>query len=293
MLPPSMIRNISNSANNAPHRSSGTSNTSGRNNQLKSSVASGADQANVMCNMIKSGGGSNSSDNRDVLLQQLRLITSQLSGSSAPSMTSPTTQTQTQMQQRTQSSNDQQPLSRPEVPQSNIGITTSASVMNNSSVGSISSNPIDVETTSSNPSPNNSTSVADNDSQSELFPYILHGMLDDVERIGQSSIVSWNADGKSFRIHDPDAFVSFILGKYLKKYVGGIASRLTQFRSDLKDWGFEDAVDGNGMGETFTHHCFQKGQANLCRYMRCGRKATELPRQPVLNNASTNSVSIS
>jgi len=122
-------------------------------------------------------------------------------------------------------------------------------------------------------------------SQTELFPYILHGMLDDVEKIGKTQIVSWNADCKSFRIHDPDAFVSFILGKYFKKYVGGIASRLTQFRSDLKDWGFEDTVDSNQISETFTHHCFQKGQANLCRYMRCGRKVAEPARQQIVTSA--------
>jgi len=275
-----MIRNISNS--------SGTSNTNSGNNQLKSSVPT--EQARRMSNMMKGSGSNGNNSNRDVLLQQLRLITSQLSGSSANSMTSSPTQAQAPMQQRTQSPNDKQSISRPEVPQSNVGITTTPSVLNNSTVGSMSSNPIDVETTPSNPTTTNSSPpVSDSGSQSELFPYILHGMLDDVERIGQSSIVSWNADGKSFRIHDPDAFVSYILGKYLQKYMGGIASRLTQFRSDLKDWGFEDAVDRNGMGETFTHHCFQKGQANLCRYMRCGRKTSEPSRQPVMNNAPTNS----
>jgi len=158
-------------------------------------------------------------------------------------------------------------------------------VVNNTSVGTISTNPIDVDIGSSNSNRTNiSPSDSGNDSQADLFPYILHGMLGDVERIGQTNIVSWKADGKSFRIHDPDAFVSFILGKYLKKYVGGIASRLTQFRSDLKDWGFEDVVDGNRMGESFTHHCFQKGQANLCRYMRCGRKSVESTRHQKMNN---------
>merc|ERR1719223_490813 len=123
-----------------------------------------------------SGNGSNNSNNRDVLLQQLRLITSQLSGSAASSsITSPTAQTQ--MQPRTQSANDQQSISRPEVPQSNVGITSTSTVLNNSTVGSISSNPIDVETASCNTTGTNSSpTVNDNGSQSELFPYILHGM---------------------------------------------------------------------------------------------------------------------
>jgi len=174
---------------------------------------------------------------------------------------------------------------RPEVAQSNVAISTTTSVANNTSAN----NPIDVDmvSVSSTPSPAMPQTPPKN-SQTELFPYILHGMLDDVEKIGKTQIVSWNPDGKSFRIHDPDAFVSLILGKYFKKYVGGIASRLTQFRSELKDWGFEDAVDGNGMWETFTHHCFQKGQSNLCRYMRCGRKAVEPARQRMVPSAPAN-----
>lgn len=243
MLPPSMIKN------SALHGSAGTNSTR-TNNRLERPNINQARRSNTP-------NGANKND----LLQQLRLITSQLPGysSSAPAPT-------------------QRNMIRPEVPQSSVGITTP--VANKTSA----SNPIDVDMVSSTPAPTMPQSPPKT-SQTELFPYILHGMLDDVQKIGKAHIVSWNPDGKSFRIHDPDAFISFILGKYFKKYVGGIASRLTQFRSDLKDWGFEDAVDGNGMGETFTHHCFQKGQSNLCRYMRCGRKAVEPARQPIVNNA--------
>lgn len=252
MLPPSMARHVNNG-------SVGASSAGSSNKKLESST----DQARRTI----------PSANNNDLLQQLRLITSQL----------PTAQTPAPLQQRIPSANKHQSIVHPEVTQSNVGIATTSTAVNNSSVGTMASKPIDVDNAAVS-SPTGSGS----DSQTELFPYIIHGMLDDVERIGQTAIVSWNADGKSFRIHDPDAFVSLILGKYLKKYVGGIASRLTQFRSDLKDWGFEDAVDGNRMGETFTHHCFQKGQANLCRYMRCGRKAVEPTRQPMVASVPTN-----
>jgi len=281
MLPPSMIRNISNSSggSGALRRSAGTINNSS-NQQLETSVTCLSEQGNA------TGSHSNvnsNRNNRNDLLQQLRLITSQLSGSSTPSSLTSIAQTPTP---RTQPPNNHQTNLRPEITQSNVGITASPTVVNNPSVGAVAKNPIDVDMTCSN-SIGNTPSCSGSESQTELFPYILHGMLDDVERIGQSEVVSWNVDGKSFRIHDPDAFVSFILGKYLNRYVGGIASRLTQFRSDLKDWGFEDAVDGNRMGETFTHHCFQKGQANLCRYMRCGRKAVEPPRQQSSTSSNT------
>lgn len=206
----------------------------------------------------------NPNASRNDLLQQLRLITSQIPGFPGQIVGASSS------------------VVRPEVARSNVAISTTTAVVNNTST----SNPIDVDMAPSVPQ-----SPPSKESQTELFPYILHGMLEDVEKIGKTQIVSWNADGKSFRIHDPDSFVSFILGKYFKTYVGGIASRLTQFRSDLKDWGFEDAVDGNGMGETFTHHCFQKGQANLCRYMRCGRKAAAPTRQQIINTTPTQPVS--
>jgi len=253
MLPPSMIRNVN---NGAIHRKAGTSDSGSGNKQLEGSVSIGTQQPNG------NSSSSNINNNQSDLLQQLRLLTSQLPGSSSQN---PATV--------------QQNMLRPEVPQSNIAVTTTATVMNNKNIGTMANNPIDVDIANSNSSGSDTSSPTPD---SNLFPYILHGMLDDVERSGQTNIVSWNADGKSFRIQDPDAFVSFILGKYFKNYVGGIASRFTQFRSDLMDWGFEDAVDGNRMVETFTHHCFQKGQANLCRYMRCGRKAVEpTPAKPV------------
>ena len=101
---------------------------------------------------------------------------------------------------------------------------------------------------------------------SELFPYLLHGMLEDVEKVGHSSIVSWTVDGKSFRIHDTEQFVSSFLGRYFS----GV-STLIQFRSQLADWGF-DNPNPKDNNETFFHPCFQKSDPSLCHYMRCGRK---------------------
>jgi hypothetical protein len=101
---------------------------------------------------------------------------------------------------------------------------------------------------------------------SELFPYLLHGMLEDVEKVGHSSIVSWTVDGKSFRIHDTEQFVSSFLGRYFS----GVTT-LIQFRSQLADWGF-DNPNPKDNNETFFHPCFQKSDPSLCHYMRCGRK---------------------
>jgi hypothetical protein len=115
----------------------------------------------------------------------------------------------------------------------------------------------------------------------ELFPYLLHGMLEDVEKVGQASIVSWTVDGKSFRIHDTEQFVLSFLGRYFSGFINttttsssssssiGANNGNNQFRSILTDWGFDNP---NLMDrEIFFHPCFQKSDPSLCHYMRCGK----------------------
>ena len=49
------------------------------------------------------------------------------------------------------------------------------------------------------------------------FPYKLHDMLDSAEELSYSSIVSWNADGRSFTIHDRDAFMRQVVPLYFQQ----------------------------------------------------------------------------
>ena len=149
--------------------------------------------------------------------------------------------------------------------------TTSTTTSNSSSSSTISSG--SNSSTNNNQVNNRGNSPPQQEQQqqqqhaaSELFPYLLHGMLEDVEKVGHSSIVSWTVDGKSFRIHDTEQFVSSFLGRYFS----GV-STLIQFRSQLADWGF-DNPNPKDNNETFFHPCFQKSDPSLCHYMRCGRK---------------------
>jgi hypothetical protein len=93
----------------------------------------------------------------------------------------------------------------------------------------------------------------------KLFPYILHGLLDDVEKADHTSIISWSADGKTFQIHSKALFTSKILRLYFQ-YKG-----FDEFSAQLDAWGFFDAQEG------FFHPCFVRGQPMLCRHMRCSR----------------------
>jgi hypothetical protein len=47
----------------------------------------------------------------------------------------------------------------------------------------------------------------------QAFPVKLHCMLEEVEKEGLASIVSWQPHGRSFVVHQPKEFVDTILPK--------------------------------------------------------------------------------
>jgi len=49
------------------------------------------------------------------------------------------------------------------------------------------------------------------------FPWKLHEMLDESEKMGLDSIVSWLPDERSFKVHDPDTFVQDIMPKWFRQ----------------------------------------------------------------------------
>jgi hypothetical protein len=88
-----------------------------------------------------------------------------------------------------------------------------------------------------------------------IFPYKLHGLLDDVEENEElSAIISWLPDGKSFRLHSPSLFEEKLLRKYFPRQ-----NQLKSFMRQLQYYGFDNFGDG-----LFSHPRFLKGQRNLC-----------------------------
>ena len=51
---------------------------------------------------------------------------------------------------------------------------------------------------------------------SMLFPFVLHGLLQDLAKFGNlgTEIISWSPDGKSFRMHNERLMTSSILKTY-------------------------------------------------------------------------------
>jgi hypothetical protein len=73
-------------------------------------------------------------------------------------------------------------------------------------------------TTNSTPIPKDDTArdVMSNN-QKLPFPWKLHTLLDNAEQEGNQDIVSWEANGTSFRVHKPFEFCESILGRYFRQ----------------------------------------------------------------------------
>ncbi|KAL7535852.1 hypothetical protein ACHAXR_007799 [Thalassiosira sp. AJA248-18] len=67
------------------------------------------------------------------------------------------------------------------------------------------------------------------------FPLNLTLMLESVERLNLSHVVSWLPSGKSFVIHDPDQFLTLVLPKFFKSSKN---TKIRSFYRKLNRWGF-------------------------------------------------------
>ncbi|CAJ1959497.1 unnamed protein product [Cylindrotheca closterium] len=93
------------------------------------------------------------------------------------------------------------------------------------------------------------------------FPFRLHALLDqtyDLDIDGESDIISWTPSGKTFKIHNVEAFKSKILPKYFPKQ-----SQYKSFKRQLQYYGFS-----NFGWEHFGHPYFLRRQRELVAHLR-------------------------
>ena len=76
-----------------------------------------------------------------------------------------------------------------------------------------------------------------------LFPWKLHDMLDAADEKGFTSVVSWLPDGRSFKVHDKETFVSLIMRRYFEQ------TKYKSFQRQLNMWGFERHLSGPHKGK--------------------------------------------
>jgi hypothetical protein len=77
------------------------------------------------------------------------------------------------------------------------------------------------------------------------FPWRLHEMLEALEACGQDNIASWLPDGKSFKIHDSQAFTKDIIPKWFKHKC------YKSFQRQLHLYGFHRANEGDNRGACY------------------------------------------
>jgi hypothetical protein len=106
--------------------------------------------------------------------------------------------------------------------------------------------------------------VANNDAadnSSVPFPWKLHAMLDDADYNGFERVVSWEDEGKAFKVYDPDLFVAMVLPHYFNQ------TRYKSFQRQLNIYGFTRVARGRDKG-LCKHKFFVRGQPSLCSGMQ-------------------------
>lgn len=71
------------------------------------------------------------------------------------------------------------------------------------------------------------------------FPWKLHKLLQEAENNGETHIVSWMGDGKSFKVHKPKTFAEEVMPHYFSQ------TKFNSFRRQCYNYGFRLRRDGS------------------------------------------------
>lgn len=95
------------------------------------------------------------------------------------------------------------------------------------------------------------------------FPFKLHSILENADKVGQDHIISWLPSGKAFKIHKPKEFADAIMPQYFNQ------TKYRSFQRQLYIYGFDRIKDklSNDFGAYF-HELFIRGASDLCLDMQ-------------------------
>jgi len=111
------------------------------------------------------------------------------------------------------------------------------------------------------------------------FPFKLHRLLEDAEKNGHASIISWTPSGRAFKIHKPKEFAALVMPRYFDQ------TKYRSFQRQLYIYGFDRVKKDKSLPPAevgaYTHELFVRGQAELCLNMsRKKVKGTGRSRSP-------------
>ena len=96
-----------------------------------------------------------------------------------------------------------------------------------------------------------------------MFPEKLHHLLEETEKQGSTQeIISWSADGKSFKVHDRERFTKEVLSTFF-----GTPILYRSFQRNLNLWNFQAVPRGPNKGYLF-HPLFVRGKIHLVHAMK-------------------------
>lgn len=101
----------------------------------------------------------------------------------------------------------------------------------------------------------------DQSTSSLIFPLKMHQLLQEAENRGESHIISWLPDGRSFKVHDKKTFTNQIMPNFFG------SSKLKTFQRNLNLWGFKTVSKGPQKGAC-SHSSFLQGLPDLCANMK-------------------------
>jgi len=93
------------------------------------------------------------------------------------------------------------------------------------------------------------------------FPTKLYRMLEDVERFGNKSVISWSNDGLFFIVHQPKVFAESWMKKYFNQ------SKYKSFQRQLNFYKFQRVAHGKVLG-VYSHPLFRRGQMETLNEIR-------------------------
>eukprot|EP00934_Nitzschia_sp_Nitz4_P000541 Nitzschia sp. Nitz4//scaffold6_size259037//216046//216810//NITZ4_001115-RA/size259037-processed-gene-0.92-mRNA-1//-1//CDS//3329557016//541//frame0 len=102
------------------------------------------------------------------------------------------------------------------------------------------------------------------------FPWKLHKLLQDSEDNDTTHIVSWQGDGRSFKIHKPKLFTSEVMPAYFSQ------TKFNSFRRQCYLYGFRLRRDG-----AFFHPEFQRDDIESCMALRRNQQDDRRKKRPL------------
>ncbi|CAJ1953374.1 unnamed protein product [Cylindrotheca closterium] len=93
------------------------------------------------------------------------------------------------------------------------------------------------------------------------FPCKVYDMLEDADQQGHKDIVSWNASGTGFTVHNKDLFTKTIIPQYFNQ------TKYKSFQRQLSLYGFQRITGGENKGLRY-HEKLRRGMRDLCRSMK-------------------------